>query len=48
MCSFPGVQKPVEQYGYTLNGAAATKDDEDDDFDLFGSDDDEDVSIRVL
>ena len=45
MCSFPGVQKPVEQYGCTVNGAAATKDDEDDDFDLFGSDDEDDVSI---
>ena len=34
----------MEQYGCAVNGTAATKDDEDDDFDLFGSDDEEDVS----
>jgi elongation factor 1-beta len=44
--AFPGVQKPVEEYGSkagATNGpAAAEKDDEDDNFDLFGSDDEED------
>ena len=34
----------MEQYGCAVNGTAATKDDEDDDFDLFGSDNEEDVS----
>ena len=29
----------------TVSGTAATKDDEDDDFDLFGSDGEDDVSI---
>lgn len=42
---FPGVQKPVEQYGSSSaasNGPSATKAAaEDDDFDLFGSDDEE-------
>ena len=45
VCSFPGVQKPVEEYGSkggATNGPAAAKDeDEDDDFDLFGSADEE-------
>ena len=46
--SFPGVQKPVEQYGSeTANGPVAAQN-EDDDFDLFGSDDDEEeVSVSL-
>lgn len=39
--SFPGVQKPLDQYGSgspTTNGTADAGDD-DDDFELFGSDD---------
>ena len=46
MSSFPGVQKPVDQYGSSVEGAVngdtAAADDEDD-FDLFGSDDDDDI-----
>ena len=47
MSSFPGVQKPVDQYGSSVaegavNGDTAAADDEDD-FDLFGSDDDDDI-----
>ena len=41
---FPGVQKPLDQYGpkgSAANGPTASKDD---DFDLFGSDDEEEVS----
>ena len=45
LCSFPGVQKPVEEYGSkggATNGPAATKDEDEDNFDLFGDDDEED------
>ena len=45
---FPGVQKPIEEYGsQTSGGGGATggggddDDDDDDDFELFGSDDEE-------
>ena len=42
MHRFPGVQKPLDQYG-PASGAAAGKveedEDDDDDIDLFGSDD---------
>ena len=39
---FPGVQKPLDQYGNQSNSAAATGgDDDDDDFDMFGSDNEE-------
>lgn len=48
---FPGVQKPVEQYGSSSaasNGPSATKAAaEDDDFDLFGSDDEEEEEDEV-
>ena len=42
MHRFPGVQKPLDQYGSASGGGAASKedeDDDDDDIDLFGSDD---------
>ena len=49
-CSFPGIQKPLDQYGpeaADASDSAPAKDaedaDEDDDFDLFGSDDEEAV-----
>ena len=46
MCRFPGVQKPVDQYGLSaegaINGDTAAAEDEDD-FDLFGSDDEDDI-----
>jgi len=51
-CSFPGIQKPLEQYGPATTDAldsSPAKDaedaaeDDDDDFDLFGSDDEEAV-----
>jgi len=46
--SFPGVQKPLDEYGPSSSdtgGAASAKDagDDDDDFDLFGSEDEEEV-----
>ena len=48
VCSFPGVQKPVEEYGSAAaaggatNGPTAPAKKDEDDFDLFGSDDEED------
>lgn len=50
--SFPGVQKPLEQYG-TSSVAAATAngggdDDDDDDFDMFGDQTEEEVSLICL
>ena len=51
-CSFPGIQKPLDQYGpeaADASDSAPAKDaedageDDDDDFDLFGSDDEEAV-----
>lgn len=47
--SFPGIQKPLEQYGGLVSDGsdnspakdAPAEDDDDDDFDLFGSDDEE-------
>ena len=50
--SFPGIQKPLEQYGGLVTDGsdnspardAPAEDDDDDDFDLFGSDDEEAVS----
>ena len=40
---FPGVQKPLDQYGDSQSGTVPVKtsgdDDEDDDFELFGDDD---------
>jgi len=47
LISFPGVQKPLDEYGPSGDGAAAPAkgaDDDDDDFDLFGSEDEEEVS----
>ena len=46
--SFPGVQKPLDEYGSSstsVGGAAPAKDsgDDEDDFDLFGSEDEEEV-----
>ena len=41
---FPGVQKPLDQYGSSSEGATGSeseKKEEEDDFELFGSDDDE-------
>ena len=52
VCSFPGIQKPLDQYGpqtvdavdsSPANDAGDADEDEDDDFDLFGSDDEEAV-----
>ena len=44
--SFPGVQKPLDQYGDSQSGTVPVKtsgddedEDEDDDFELFGDDD---------
>lgn len=47
--SFPGVQKPVDQYGSSIEAATNgdTAADEEDDFDLFGSDDDDDIVCIV-
>lgn len=49
-CSFPGIQKPLDQYGPAtadVSDSSPAKDAEDaaedDDFDLFGSDDEEAV-----
>ena len=50
-CSFPGIQKPLDQYGPEAADAsdsapakdAEDADEDDDDFDLFGSDDEEAV-----
>ena len=42
MCRFPGVQKPLDQYGPQASGGGKEEEeeeDEDDDFDLFGDDD---------
>ena len=41
---FPGVQKPLDQYGDSQSGTVTVKtsgddEDEDDDFELFGDDD---------
>ena len=41
---FPGVQKPLDQYGHSQSGTVTVKtsgddEDEDDDFELFGDDD---------
>jgi elongation factor 1-beta len=47
--AFPGVQKPVEEYGSkggATNGPAAAKNEDEDDFDLFGDDDEEDEQMR--
>ena len=43
--SFPGVQKPLDQYGSSVVEATGGEEekDEDDDFELFGSDDDDDA-----
>ena len=52
--SFPGVQKPLDDYGpssTSVGGAAPAKDagdDDDDDFDLFGSEDEEEVLNNAL
>lgn len=58
-CSFPGIQKPLDQYGPATadasdsspakkaEDAADDNDDEDDGFDLFGSDDEEEVCSIV-
>ena len=48
--SFPGVQKPLDDYGpssTSVGRAAPAKDagDDDDDFDLFGSEDEEEVHL---
>ena len=47
---WPGVQKPIDQYGpegVATGGAEAAggDEDEDDDFDLFGDDDEDEVSF---
>ena len=44
---FPGVQKPLDQYGpsETSGGGGGDGGDDDDDFDLFGSDDEEEVCV---
>jgi len=48
--SWPGVQKPLDQYGpegvSTPAPAAAAADGDDDDFDLFGEEDEEEVRAR--
>jgi Na+-transporting methylmalonyl-CoA/oxaloacetate decarboxylase gamma subunit len=44
---FPGVQRPVDEYGPDRAAAAAgakEEDGDDDDFDLFGDDDEEEVN----
>ena len=43
--SFPGVQKPLDQYGSSVVEATGgeKEEDEDDDFELFGSDNDDDA-----
>ena len=41
---FPGVQKPLDQYG---PAAAPAEDDDDDDIDLFGSDDEVRISFSA-
>lgn len=43
MVSWPGVAKPLDQYGPAGAASSSTKDDADDDFDLFGSDSEEEV-----
>ena len=48
VCRFPGVQKPLEEYGskvVSTNGATAEE--EDDDFDPFASDDEEEEEVSV-
>lgn len=49
LCSFPGVQRPIGEYGpsaaATAPSAKAGGDDDDDDFDLFGDDDDDDEEV---
>lgn len=50
LSSFPGIQKPLDQYGPAIAAtdsapAKDAEDDDDDDFDLFGSDDEEAVCV---
>ena len=53
LTSFPGIQKPLDQYGPASGDASGTSpakdaggaEEDDDDFDLFGSDDEEAVSM---
>lgn len=46
---FPGQKKAVDQYGPAGSGkAAASKADDDDDFDLFGSDDEVDEEAERI
>ena len=54
---WPGVQKPIDQYGpegvatggaKAAEAAAGGDEDEDDDFDLFGDDDEDEVSFLHL
>ena len=48
VCRFPGVQKPLEEYGSKVVSAnGATAEEEDDDFDPFGSDDEEEEEVSV-
>lgn len=56
VCSFPGVQRPIDEYGSgapapasaaTNGDAGGDDDDDDDDFDLFGDDDEEAVSAGL-
>ncbi len=45
---FPGIQKPLDDYGCSTSSPPTSKAaaaDDDDDFDLFGSDDEEEVSL---
>ena len=52
--SFPGIQKPLEQYGpASVADSSPAKDaedadEDDDDFDLFGSDDEEAVCVMFV
>ena len=48
VCRFPGVQKPLEEYGSKVVSAnGATAEEEDDDFDPFASDDEEEEEVSV-
>lgn len=44
---FPGVQKPLDQYGPAAAKEEEDEDDDDDDIDLFGSDDEVRISFSA-